>query len=176
MLAAGIGLLKFKVFARNIAVFVFASFLVLPFTPLLSDDKGSPFIIFLGIIGLYYVLRRTARKVFAPPAVQNTENAKVKSSVVRRVVYAFLLLLAFSTIYTFYDMRQGKQMAAGACNRAVKGMLLEDFLTSFSKDDYKIINRSEYTIIVPKKGMGRNSCIVSHDGQKITGAKTGFND
>ncbi len=176
MLTAGIGLLKFKIFARNIAVFVFLSFLFLPFTPLLGDDKGSPFIVILGIIGLYYILRRTARKVFAPPSGQNVDDTKHKNTVVRRAVYAVLLLLAFLTIYTFYDMRQAKLMTVDACNRAAKGMPLEDFLKTFSPEDYKIIQRSEYTLIVPKRGMGRNSCTVSHEGQKITGAKTGFND
>ena len=115
-------------------------------------------------------------KIFATPSGQNTEDTKGKSSVVRRAVYAVLLLLAFLTIYTFYDMRQAKIMTADACNRAAKEMSLEDFLKTFSPKDYKIIKRPEYTIIVPKRGLGRNSCIVSHDGQKITGAKTGFKD
>ncbi len=73
-------------------------------------------------------------------------------------------------------MRQAKHMAADVCNRAVKGMPLEDFLSAFSEKDYKIIKRPDYTIIVPKRGMGRNHCIVSHDGQKIIGSKAGFND
>ncbi len=176
MLVSGIGLLKFKIFARNIALAVFASFLVLPFTPLLSDDKGSPFIVILGIIGLYYLLRKTARKVFAPPAGQNTEVTKDKSSVVRRIVHAVLLLLAFWVIYYIYEMRQAKLMTVDACNRAVRGTSLEDFLKTFSPKDYKIIQRTEYAMIVTKRGMGRNHCTVSHDGQKITGSKTEFND
>ena len=116
------------------------------------------------------------RKIFSPIHKKNTDNTKHKSSVARQTIYAVLLLLAFFVVYTIYDLRQAKNMAVDTCNRAVKGMPLEDFLAAFSPNDYKIIKRSEYTIIVPKRGMGRNSCNVSHDGQKITGSKTGFND
>jgi len=55
-------------------------------------------------------------------------------------------------------------------------MPLEYFLSKYSEKDYKIIRRPDYTIIVPKRDMGRNHCTVSHDGQKITGSKAGFND
>ena len=175
MLTGGIGLIKYRRFARNIAVFVFLSFLFLPFTPLLSDDKGSPLIIILGLIGLYYLLRRTARKIFAPFSKEHTDNTKHKSSVVHKAIYVLLFFSIF-VIYTIYDMSQAERMAADVCNRAVKGMLLEDFLSAFSEKDYKIIKRPDYTIIVPKKGMGRNHCTVSHDGQKIIGSKTGFTD
>lgn len=87
MLAAGIGLIKFRRFARNIAVFVFLSFIVLPFTPLFSDDKGAPLMIILGLIGLYYLLRKTARKIFSPPSESNPEDTKQKSFVVRKSIY-----------------------------------------------------------------------------------------
>ena len=176
MLTGGIGLIKYRRFARNIAVFVFLSFLFLPFTPLLSDDKGSPLIIILGLIGLYYLLRRTARKIFAPFSKENTDNTKHKSSVVRKAIYALLLFFSIFVIYTIYDMSQAKRMAADACIRATQGMPLEDFLSKLPGKDYKIIRRAEYTMIVPKRGMGRNHCIVSHDGQKITGSKLGFTD
>jgi hypothetical protein len=73
MLAAGIGLIKFNRFARNIAVCVFLSFLVLPFTSLYRDDKAAPFFIVLGVIGLYYLLRRTARRIFAPFSEENAD-------------------------------------------------------------------------------------------------------
>ncbi len=106
----------------------------------------------------------------------NTDKMKRKSSVVRKSVYAVLLLLAFFAIYTIYDMRQAKNMAADVCNSAVKGIPLEDFLSKLPKNDYKIIKGTEYIMIVPKRGMGRNSCTVSHNGQKITGSKTRFND
>ncbi len=176
MLTGGIGLIKYRRFARNIAVFVFLSFLSLPFTPLFSDDKGAPLIIILGVIGLYYLLRRTARKIFAPLSRENADNTKHKSSVIRKAIYAVLLLFAIFAIYTIYDMSQAKRMAADACMRATQGMPLEDFLSAFSEKYYKIIKRSDYTIIVPKRGMGRNHCTVSHDGQKITGSKLGFTD
>jgi hypothetical protein len=68
MLAAGAGLIRFRKPARNIALFVFLTFLIWPFTPLFSDDKGAPLLIILGVSGLYYLLRRTARKIFSPPA------------------------------------------------------------------------------------------------------------
>jgi hypothetical protein len=176
MLAAGIGLIKFRRFARNIAVFVFLSFLVLPFTPLLSDDKGAPLIVILGLTGLYYLLRKTARKIFSPLAESNPDDTKQRSPVVRKAIYAVLLLLSFFVIYTGYDMSQAKRMAAAACIRATQEMPLENFLSTFSEKDYKIIRRAEHIMIVPKRGMGRNHCTVSHDGQKITGAKTGVND
>jgi hypothetical protein len=176
MLAAGIGLIKFKRLARNIALFVFLSFIFLPFTPFLSDDKGSPLIIILGISGLYYLLRRTARKIFSPPSGENADGTKGRSSVVRKVTSLMLLLLVFFVIYTIYGMKQSEHMVADVCKQAVKGKLLEDFLAALSKEDYKIIKRPEHTLIVPKRGMGRNHCVVYHDGRQITGSKTGFND
>lgn len=176
MLTAGIGLIKFRRFARNIAVFVFLSFLFLPFTPLFSDDKGSPLIIILGLIGLYYLLRRTARKIFSLPAGVNTGDTKNKSSIVRKGIYLLVLLVAFFAGYFVYDMRQAKHMVADVCNRAVKGMPLEDFLSKVPEKYYIIIRRAEYIMIVPKRGMGRNHCTVAHDGQRITGSKAGFND
>jgi translation initiation factor RLI1 len=78
--------------------------------------------------------------------------------------------------YFVYDMSQAKHKAADACIRATQGMSLEDFLSNFSEKDYKIIRRAQYLTIVPKRGMGRNHCTVSHDGQKIIGSKIGFND
>jgi hypothetical protein len=176
MLAAGIGLIKFRRFARNIAIFVFLSFLVLPFTPLLGDDKGSPLIIILGITGLYYLLRKTARKIFVAPSGEKTDDTKYKSPVIRKVIYAGLLLLVFFAGYFVYDMSQAKRMAADVCIGATPGMPLEDFLSKLPEKDYRIIRRAEYLMMVPKRGMGRNSCTVSHDGQKITGSKTGYKD
>jgi hypothetical protein len=176
MLAAGIGLIKFNRFARNIAVFVFLSFLVLPFMPLLGDDKGSPFIMLLGVIGFYYLLRRTARKIFTPFSKENTDTTKHTGFAVRKVIYAVLSLLAIFAIYSMYDMGQAKRMAADACTRATQGMPLENFLSAISEKDCKIIKRPDYVMIVPKRGMGRNHCSVSHDGRKITGSRTGFND
>ena len=176
MLAAGIGLIKFNRFARNIAVFVFLSFLVLPFMPLLGDDKGSPFIMLLGVIGLYYLLRRPARKIFTPFSKENTDTTKRTGFVVRKAMFAVLSLLAIFAIYIMYDMGQAKRMAVDACTRAAQGMPLEDFLSAISEKDYKIIKRPDYVMIVPKRGMGRNHCTVSHDGRKITGSKAGYND
>lgn len=176
MMAAGTGLIRFHLFARTIAILVFLSFLVLPFTPLLSDDKGSPLIVILGFIGLYYLLRRTARKIFAPLSNENADKTKDKGSFIRKAVYAVLLFLALFVIYTIYDLSQAKRMAADACIRAVPGMTLEDFLLSFPEQDYKIIRRTEHIMIVPKRGLGRNHCGVAHDGQRITASKTGFND
>lgn len=176
MLATGIGLIRFRPFAGNMAIVVFLSFLVLPFTPLLSDDKGAPLVAIFGLTGLYYLLRRTARKIFAPPTEKNIEDAKPKKTIRRKVVYAILWFLALGGIYILYDMHQAKQMAVEACNRAVYGAPLEDFRATFSANDYKMIHRSGQLIIVPRKGMGRNHCIVFHDGQKIIEAKTGYND
>lgn len=175
MLTGGIGLIKYRRFARNLAVVVFLSSLSLPFTPLFSDDKGAPFLILFGIIGLYYLLRRTARKIFAPFSQENTDNTKHKSSVIRKAIYGVLFLFAIPVIYTIADMR-AEHMAVDVCKSAVKGMPLENFLSAFSEKDYKIIKRPDYTSIVPKRGMGRHYCVVSHDGQKISGSKLGFID
>ena len=101
---------------------------------------------------------------------------KNKSPIVRKGIYSLVLLVAFFVIYTIYDMRQAKHMAADVCNRAVKGMPLEDFLSKIPEKDYRIIRGAEYIMIVPKRGMGRNHCTVSHDGQKISGSKLGFTD
>ena len=87
-----------------------------------------------------------------------------------------ILCIAVFSGYFAYDMSQAKHMAADARIRATQGMSLEDFLSNFSEKDYKIIRRTEYIMIVPKRGMGRNYCTVSHEGQKIIGSKTGFND
>ncbi|MBA4389944.1 MAG: hypothetical protein C0399_03300 [Syntrophus sp. (in: bacteria)] len=104
------------------------------------------------------------------------DGKKKKSSIVRKGIYLLVLLVAFFAGYFVYDMRQAKQAAADACINATQGMPLEDFLSKFPEKDYKIIRGAEYITVVPKRGMGRNHCTVSHDGQKITGSKTGFND
>lgn len=176
LLIAGIGLIKFKNIARNIAITVITSFLVLPFTPLFSDDKGAPLIIISGITGLYYLLRKTARKIFATPSLEKTDITQDKSSVARLAAYVVLLLAAVGIIYTIYDLRQARQMAAAACNRAEKGMLMEDFLSGFSTEDYKTIKGADYVMIVPGRGLARSYCTVYHNGQRITQARTGFND
>jgi hypothetical protein len=176
MLAAGIGLIKFRRFARNIAVLVFVSFLVLPFMPMLSDEKDAPLLIVLGLSGLYYLLRKTARKIFSPFFNENANETKNKSAIVRKVIYLIILCVALFTGYFAYDMIQARRMAADACIGATQGIPLEDFLSKFSEKDYRIIRRAEYLTIVPKRGMGRNHCTVSHDGLKITGSKTGYID
>jgi hypothetical protein len=101
---------------------------------------------------------------------------KRKGSVVRSVIGLFLTLLAVLAVYMFLDMRQAKNMAAEACGRATIGMPLDDLLPAFSKKDYRTIKGPQEIIIVPKKGMGRFNCTVSHDGRKITGSKVSFMD
>jgi hypothetical protein len=172
----GIGLIRFARFARYLAILIFISFFVLPFTPLLADEKGAPLLIVLGIMGLYYLLRKTARKIFWPKNESNPDDNKNKSSIVRKGIYLVVLFVSLSVGYFAYDMSQARSMAADACLRATLGMSLEDYLSNFSENDYKIIRRTEYIMIVPRRGMGRNYCSVSHDGQRITGSKTGFND
>lgn len=174
--ACGIGLIRFARFARYLAILIFISFLVLPITPLLADEKGAPLLIVLGVMGLYYLLRRTARKIFWPKNESNPDDNKNKSSIVRKGIYLVVLFVSLSVGYFVYDMSQAKRMTADACLRATLGMSLEDYLSNFSENDYKIIKGAEYIILVPERGMGRNYCSVSHDGQRITGSKTGFND
>jgi hypothetical protein len=174
--ACGIGLIRFARFARYLAILIFISFFVLPFLPLLADEKGAPLLIVLGVMGLYYLLRRTARKILWPQTGSNPDDKKNKKSIVRKGIYLIILCMAVFAGYFAYDMRQAKHMAADACIRATQGMPLEDFLSKFPENDYKIIRRTEYIMIVPKRGMGRNYCTVSHDGRIIIGSKTGFND
>jgi hypothetical protein len=99
-----------------------------------------------------------------------------KGSVARKAIYLFLLLIVIVVIYTIYDFRQAKQMAAEVCKSAVPGMSLDNLLSTVSEKDFKIIRKSEYTLIVPRKGLGRNHCTVTHDGRLITGSKSGFAD
>jgi hypothetical protein len=176
MFICGIGLFRYARFAQKLAVLVFLSLFVLPFIPPLTDDKGAPFLIAYGVIGLYYVLRKSARKIFAPLPSENSADMKPKNPVIRKVIYALLLLIAFLVIYIVYDMSQAKQMAVDACKSAEKGMTVDDFLAAFSVKDYKVIRRPESAILVPKRGMGRNHCTVLHDGMTITGSKAGFTD
>jgi hypothetical protein len=174
--ACGIGLIRFARFARYLAILIFISFFVLPFSPLLADEKGAPLLIVLGVMGLYYLLRRTARKILWPQAGSNPDDKKNKNSIVRKGIYLIILCVALFAGYFAYDMSLSKRMAADACIRATQGMPLEEFLSKFPEKDYRIIGRAEHIMIVPKRGMGRNHCTVSHDGQKIIGSKTGFND
>lgn len=110
MIAAGIGLIKFRRFARNIAVLVFVSFLVLPFMPMLSNEKGAPLLIVLGLSGLYYLLRKTARKIFSPFSNENANETKNKSAIVRKVIYLIILCVALFTGYFAYDMIQARRI------------------------------------------------------------------
>jgi len=64
---SGIGLLRYRRWGRNIATLVLIVTILLPFMPILADDKGAPFIGFLGIIGLYYLYRKAARQIFSEP-------------------------------------------------------------------------------------------------------------
>ncbi len=179
--AGGIGLIRYERFARNLAALVFISFFILPFTTMFNDDKGAPFFIILGATGLYYLLRKTARKIFSLPAGTNSPAApnpdkKNKRTFIRKGIYLIVILTAFFAGYFVYDMGKAKRMAAEVCNRATQGMPLEDLLSKIDEDDYKIIQGAGYIIIVPERGMGRNHCTVSHDGRIISGAKAGFAD
>ncbi len=177
MYAAGLGLIQFKKFGRNIALLLFFSFLLLPFSPLLRDEKSAPLLIMAGIGGLYYLLRKTARKIFAPPSIgMDTGRPHHKRLGLRILMYSMPSLLAVFTFYTLYDLRQAKHMAAAVCAQAIEGMPLEEFLSTVSTENFKIIKAPEVTMIVPRRGMGRNQCLVFHDGLRITEAKTAFND
>jgi len=91
-------------------------------------------------------------------------------------IVVFILLFALTAGYTLWDMRQARNMAADACYHAVKGKQVDDYLTAFSTKDYRIIKNDKQCILVPKRGMGRYQCVVSLDGQVITGSKAGFFD
>jgi hypothetical protein len=73
-------------------------------------------------------------------------------------------------------MRQAKSMATNACSRAVKGESLDTYFSTLPKKDFRIVMSDRECILVPKKGIGRYQCVVTHDGRTVTGAKTGFLD
>ena len=88
--ACGIGLIMFARFARYLAILIFISFFVWPFTTLLADKKGAPLLIVLGVMGIYNLLRRTARKILWPQTESNPDEKKNKSSIVRNGIYLII--------------------------------------------------------------------------------------
>jgi hypothetical protein len=97
-------------------------------------------------------------------------------SLFRKVAFLLILIIAVLAIYTIYDFNRAKGIAAAICKSALPGMPLEGLLSAVSEKDFKIIRSSDHVIIVPKNGMGRNHCTVSHDGRIIRGSKQGFSD
>jgi hypothetical protein len=63
-LAGGIGLLRYARWGRNLAAVLFGLLLIVPFIPAGSDDKGAPFFLVIGALGLYYLFRKTAGRIF----------------------------------------------------------------------------------------------------------------
>ena len=63
-LAGGIGLLRYTRWGRNLAAVLFGLLLIAPFIPAGSDDKGGPFFLVIGALGLYYLFRKTAGRIF----------------------------------------------------------------------------------------------------------------
>ena len=171
----GAGLIRYTRFARYLAILIFLSFFILPFTVLFENEKGAPLLFITGIAGLYYLLRNTARKILWP-SVSTSPVQRKFSSAFRKIIYGIVLLTGLLAGYFIYDVAQARRMTADACGHAVVGLPVEKYLSKFSKEDYKIIWMSESILIVPKRGMGRNHCKVSHDGRIITGAKHGFID
>lgn len=174
-LVAGSGLIRYARYARYPAILIFLSFFVLPFAPLFESEKGAPLLFVFGAAGLYYLLRKTARQIFWPQTGAKPAHQKIHSGV-RTIIYGMALLIGLAAGYFIYDLSSARQRVADACRLATAGMPVEEFLLKFPEADYKIILGSESITIVPKRGMGRNSCIVLHNGRIITGAKTGFTD
>lgn len=172
---SGIGLIRYAQYARYPAVLMFLSFFVLPFTLLFEDEKGAPLLILLGALGLYYLLRKTARKIFWPEIGTKPAHQKIQP-VVHKVIYGIALLVGLLAGYFIYDLSQARHLSADACRQAISGMPVESFLLKFPKEDYKISRSFDSILIVPKRGMGRNHCAVGHDGRIITGAKAGWVD
>ena len=104
------------------------------------------------------------------------DTGKKKRPVLRTVIILFLAFIAGFAVYMVIDFRQAKNLAVEACGRAAAGMPLDDFLPAVSMKEYRMITRPDGVILVPRKGMGRFSCTVSHDGRKITGSKVAFAD
>ncbi len=96
---------------------------------------------------------------------------------VRRLVAALLVaLVAGLAAYTALDLRRAKGLATEACARAREGMPLDEYLRAGAGADYRLIKGPQEILLVPRSGMGRYHCAVSHDGLKITGAKVNFLD
>ncbi|HLZ19886.1 MAG TPA: hypothetical protein VKO67_09745 [Smithellaceae bacterium] len=171
----GFGLIRFARYARYPAVGIFLSFFILPFVPFMESEKGAPLLFVLGAAGLYYLLRKTARQIFWPASKGRPDTRKIKPRV-RYILYGGVLIAGFSAGYFIYDLSQAKHLAASACREAKQGMSPGDYMSRFSASDYRIIQSADHITVVPKRGFGRNHCIVIHDGQKITGSQTGFAD
>lgn len=182
LIATGIGLVRFRRAARYPAALIFIAFLVLPFTPPLENDKGAPLLLVPGVAGLYYLLRKTGRRIFWPPEAQrphghrSADKGRRKIGPVRIISVLTLLAALLAGGYFLYDMRQGKRLAVEACTAAKEGMPLDDFTSKLSPQDYRIVRDTNAIMVVPKRGMGRNYCRVSHDGRQITGFSTGATD
>lgn len=167
----GSGLIRYARWARWPAIFIFLSFFVLPFLPLFESEKGAPFLFILGAAGLYYLLRKTARKILWPQANATPARGKIKLSI-RLAVYGIVLVVGLAAGYFVFDLSQARQMAASACRLATPGMPLEEFLLKFPEADYKIVKSPEQVLVVPKRGMGRSHCVVAHSAGFIKDAKT----
>lgn len=94
----------------------------------------------------------------------------------KKSVVIIILLIALPIGYTLWDMRLARHMAADVCGKAKKGMILEDYLSTLPRKEYRVIVNDRECILVPRRGLGRYHCVISHDGPVITGAKTGFLD
>ena len=172
---AGSGLIRYARWARYPAILIFLSFFILSFTPLFESEKGAPLMFILGVIGLYYLLRKTARKIFWPQTGAKSGHQK-RLSAVRLIIYGIVLMIGLAAGYFIYDLSQARQMAADACRLATPGTPLDAYLAALPETDYKVIRSAKQILIVPKRGMGRNHCTVVHDGRSITEARTGVND
>jgi hypothetical protein len=105
----------------------------------------------------------------------NRKDSNVLSKKLKKT-FVLLLLIALPIGYFLWDMRQAQHMASDACSMAAKGKNLDEYLSAFSRKEYRIIRNDRECILVPRRGLGRYPCIVSHDGRIITGARTGFTD
>ena len=100
--------------------------------PLFESEKGAPLLFILGVIGLYYLLRKTARKILWPQTGAKPDHQKIRS-VVRKIIYGIALLIGLAAGYFIYDLTQAKQMAADACRLATPGMLSGRVLVEISR-------------------------------------------
>ena len=103
-------------------------------------------------------------------------KGKRKRPVIRIVIGLFAALIAVIAVTTAVDMRRARALAVDACSRAATGLLLDDLLPAFPEKDYRKIKGPDQIILVPKKGMGRFNCTISHDGHSVTGSRVDFID
>ena len=120
---SGIGLLRYRRWARNIATPALISLLFLPFLSLLSLDKGAPVIGVFGIIGLYYLHRNTVRRIFNEQYRKDSKQLFLKN---RR--FWLLIFVSLVIVFAFWQVGEPGRRARAVYRAIHSGMSPNDVL------------------------------------------------